>query len=389
MPDLNDSQKVLRNDVGKRIAAALEALVMATKIPTGGVLGQYLKKKSAAAYDAEWADPSSATPLMDGTASSGSSMGLARDDHVHPTDTSREAAGLGLTGASAGDLVRVSAVDANGKPTAWKKAPLCEIKTNPNLLDNWYFRYGEAINNNYTNNNTFPINQRGQRSYSTTNAYSIDRWKLTSGSVSIGQYGITLNGTIVQILENSIGQAVTCTALLSDNTIISPTYDDTTKTLTITATNKTIIAVKLEIGSEQTLVHSENNTWVLNEIPDYAEQLAKCQRFLWVPDSSARYSIYGFGIANSTTSAYFAMYPPVPMAEPADVNKSVLIPGNLNIRSGSDGGIVPSAATIASIGTTTTAIEVTCTVESIVLGAAAFLYKKSYASAPFTFSCEP
>jgi hypothetical protein len=36
-------------------------------------------------------------------------------------------------------------------------------------------------------------------------------------------------------------------------------------------------AVKLELGTEQTLAHQENGTWVLNEIPDYEEELVKCQ----------------------------------------------------------------------------------------------------------------
>lgn len=35
-------------------------------------------------------DPSTATPLMDGTAAVGSSAKYAREDHVHPTDTSRQ-----------------------------------------------------------------------------------------------------------------------------------------------------------------------------------------------------------------------------------------------------------------------------------------------------------
>lgn len=37
-------------------------------------------------------DPASAAPLMDGTAAAGTSTKYAREDHVHPTDTSRAAA---------------------------------------------------------------------------------------------------------------------------------------------------------------------------------------------------------------------------------------------------------------------------------------------------------
>lgn len=135
----------------------------------------------------------------------------------------------------------------------------------PNLLDNWYF-----IN---------PVNQREQTSYSNA-GYTIDRWKLTSGSAEVVSGGITLNGTLVQILEASIGQTVTASALLSDGTMITPTYNDTTKTFTMTATGQTIKAVKLELGSGQTLAHNEgteaNPVWVLNQIPNYGEELFKC-----------------------------------------------------------------------------------------------------------------
>lgn len=40
-----------------------------------------------------------------------------------------------------------------------------------------------------------------------------------------------------------------------------------------------IKAAKLEIGSTQTLAHQENGVWVLNEVPDYGEQLRRCQRY--------------------------------------------------------------------------------------------------------------
>ena len=39
-------------------------------------------------------------------------------------------------------------------------------------------------------------------------------------------------------------------------------------------------AAKLELGSQQTLAHQDKNgNWVLNEIPDFGEQLARCQRY--------------------------------------------------------------------------------------------------------------
>lgn len=189
-------------------------------------------------------------------------------------ETPAGAKALGLTGALAGDLVRVNAVDANGRPTSWKHVPLNEIKCNKNLLDNWYFIGGGS----QLGYGVFPINQRGQTSYSNT-GYTFDRWKLTSGSMTIAAGGITLNGTLEQILEANIGQTVTASALLADGTMITPVYNDTTKTFTLTATGQTIKAVKLELGSEQTLAHQENGVWVLNEIPNYQTELTKCMAY--------------------------------------------------------------------------------------------------------------
>lgn len=44
-----------------------------------------------------------------------------------------------------------------------------------------------------------------------------------------------------------------------------------------------ILAAKLELGDTQTLAHKENGVWALNEIPDYGEQLRRCQRYAFSP----------------------------------------------------------------------------------------------------------
>lgn len=140
---------------------------------------------------------------------------------------------------------------------------------NPNLLDNWYFGN--------------PVNQRGASGTISTEGYFFDRWKLVSGSVAINSGGIVLNGTIAQVLEYAAGQTVTATVLTPDGvTDVTPVYDDETKTFTVTTQGKTIKAVKLELGTQQTLAHQENGAWVLNEIPDYGEQLRRCQRYCFV-----------------------------------------------------------------------------------------------------------
>lgn len=65
----------------------------------------------------------SATPIMDGTGAAGTSLRYARGDHVHPTDTSRQAAFTGLnvtitTAALTGGGTQGSMTFTNGVLTA-------------------------------------------------------------------------------------------------------------------------------------------------------------------------------------------------------------------------------------------------------------------------------
>lgn len=161
---------------------------------------------------------------------------------------------------------------------------------NPKIVDNWYFGN--------------PVNQRGASGTISTAGYFFDRWKLVSGSVTINSGGIVLNGTIAQVLEYAAGQTVTATVLTPDGvTDVTPVYDDETKTFTVTAQGKTIRAVKLELGTEQTLAHQEIGVWVLNEIPDYGEQLRRCQRYYQRLKASSGYMRFGISQPYTDTAA--------------------------------------------------------------------------------------
>lgn len=181
------------------------------------------------------------------------------------------------------------------KKTSW----MC----NPNLLDNWYFAN--------------PVNQRGQTTYNS--GYTIDRWQIgnwstTEYTLSITDAGITseyANGSIWQKIENLsafVGKTVTFSVLTMDTlytvTGIIPNQseefviaDSVPSHIDIFANSAeitkdyfevrmrsrgepiTFVAAKLEIGPIQTLAHKENDKWVLNEIPNYTEQLLKCYRY--------------------------------------------------------------------------------------------------------------
>ena len=93
-------------------------------LPTGGTTGQVLAKKTNSNYDTEWvnqsgggADPATATPLMDGTAAVGTATKYAREDHVHPSDTSKQdtlVSGTNIKTVGGQSLLGSGNVDAGG-----------------------------------------------------------------------------------------------------------------------------------------------------------------------------------------------------------------------------------------------------------------------------------
>lgn len=202
-----------------------------------------------------------------------------------------------------GDTIPVSAEDSTLISEALTKIPTTSGGgVNPNLLDNWYFGR--------------PVNQRGQTDYATGGVYTLDRWWMQyDTTLSIVDGGIKIGGKwdVQQYFENTLPNATyTLSLLYKDRTGSDPlrliagnrTDGDLAKTeskdasgiLSITfstaKSNKVnfgftgstdnsaiIIAIKLELGDTQTLAHKENGVWVLNEIPDFGEQLARCQRY--------------------------------------------------------------------------------------------------------------
>ena len=140
--------------------------------------------------------------------------------------------------------------------------------SNNNLLDNWCF-----LN---------PVNQRGVSDTILTKGYFIDRWILVSGSVQLTPDGLLLDGEIQQKLEYSVNRK-TSAAVLTTEGVFDAEYNDELKIFSISATGKTIVAAKLEIGSMQSLAYlNEDNTWVLNDYFDYQAELLKCYRYYQV-----------------------------------------------------------------------------------------------------------
>lgn len=212
--------------------------------------------------------------------------------------------------------------------------PKDTIMCNPNLLDNWFFGN--------------PVNQRGKNSYS-GEILTIDRWRARwtgDGTTSIASvdgekciaihrssYSAHINQNIpvssgmlgARMCASLLGRAASSNGSVSmaiyyaggDGELklilysqpigatkgvisVSFTVPASAQMLSVdivsgehSATAAYIYACKLEIGDTQTLAHEENGKWVLNEIPDYGEQLRRCQRYYWKPESLAIIRTYG------------------------------------------------------------------------------------------------
>ena len=173
-----------------------------------------------------------------------------------------------------------------------------KFTVNPNLLDNWYFGR--------------PVNQRGEKNYSNDWAYTIDRWQTSENStLTVNNGSVSLTGSyffepLEEIVDALKGKTITVSLLFATGELefatgVVPTTwggwssiaknghvglqgigeDSTRLWLLITDDAKNILAAKLELGPTQTLAHQENGQWVLNEIPDYGEQLRRCQRYYY------------------------------------------------------------------------------------------------------------
>lgn len=128
-----------------------------------------------------------------------------------------------------------------------------------NLLDN----------SNFAN----PVNQRNVSGSIADTGYFLDRWALDSGTVEIGTDGITLNGTINQILEHAPTKAVTAAASAG-----TATFDISTNTYSLTASGELITWAALYEGEYTT------DTLPPYTPKGYSTELTECQRYYRVFD---------------------------------------------------------------------------------------------------------
>ena len=228
---------------------------------------------------------------------------------------------------------RVMSLSASEQSQA--RANIMAGGSNRNLLDNPWWGSGEVVN------------QRGNTSGTVSNAYFIDRWKL-SGAYSIAASGITFTcnagAGVSQIFNHAltIGGTYTFSVKYADSSIVSVTFAplanrenvyqfgdglyleiDTRSAFPThrcivytpgTSWTREVKAVKLELGSVSTLANDAP--------PDYAEELAKCQRYFFRLAFNGTTDPLAFGIPYSTTMARVLIHTPVSMANTPTISSS-------------------------------------------------------------------
>ena len=196
----------------------------------------------------------------------------------------------------------------------------------PNLLDNWYF-----VN---------PVKTGANRRL-------VNRWNCVAGSIELTEQGIKINkadsiygyGSFETQLFNRpdlLGKQITVSVLTTEGlfsrTGVVAVRDSDSATVKYNSSNNScfrvyfnnnhvygeflsysdnepvIIAVKAELGSQQTLAHQDlDGNWVLNEIPNFADEVAKCAQYSSTYGNYLGVVPYGLisGEASSQTSETF------------------------------------------------------------------------------------
>lgn len=253
-----------------------------------------------------------------------------------------------VTEAVRWDIAQTALTDANkaqaranidaGKNGAW---------SNRNLLDNWYFvgggsQLGEGV---------FPINQRGQSSYTAAGNNGIDRWGGSYCNIVLNASGLTVTSTgytnnIYQFVpyklwDGLVGKTVTLSfdieaisgswAIAAHNTAVGtisatgitsvsfvvPSVADSNKFIGLAGQSGNVItikAVKLEEGTVSTIANDAP--------PDFGGELRKCQRRLFIHDFASG-EIIADGFAVSASYSVCSLVLPVSMASDGTLTGTV------------------------------------------------------------------
>lgn len=226
-----------------------------------------------------------------------------------------------------------------------------------------------------------------------TIGYTVDRWKLDiGGAVTLEDGCVCLKksgtywGQYFDDFDQFIGMTLTGSVLLSDGTLRTGSFvyngllnqgqtffsselgfyvqrlsgSITQCEINSLVDNVKIKAAKLELGSTQTLAHKEGDKWVLNEIPDFGEQLRRCTYYAEKVESKDTPAITNSTfVPSGATSAVFilpyARKRTVPAINFNDVSNYQIIARSI---SGGTTAFFVTAISLLDIGRTKAAILV-------------------------------
>lgn len=229
-----------------------------------------------------------------------------------------------------------------------------------------------AICVSFTSNATYycKIGDTGVVRGYTDTGYTVDRWLTdidNGGAVLVGSNGITLSAasmywgerlTNIAVLS---GRTMTASVLMSDGSIFHGTVviswglnvpqsffnngfisvyvnkidnDLAQFEIATNTANVALIAAKLELGPTQTLAHREGDKWVINEVPEYGNQLRRCQRYAIDLHGPTNYGVLGSGVARRTDRA--SIFCPLPVS--MRVTPVATFGGSLTLASDADAG---------------------------------------------------
>ena len=255
------------------------------------------------------------------------------------------------------DIENSCTSDATNKPLAAAQGKFLK-----DLADTNFSSQG---NINLVDNGWFTINQKGftTTSFSTSNAYTVDRWlcigSSNGGSVTITANGLQLNrenqastGYLSQFLEKiTLGKPYTLSIMLADGTIVqksgilATTSDEihfnflsdagqariyyysggstwTVDILVYAGKSFTVRAVKLEIGTKSTLQNDVEPNGII--------ELLKCQKYQYRIIAKVAYAIIATGVMDDATTLWCEIPLPVPMR----TANSIAYSGDVYIRLG-------------------------------------------------------
>lgn len=264
-------------------------------------------------------------------------------------------------------------------------------RPNRNLLDNWYFPQA--------------VNQRGDTSWNGF-GYHLDRWyeeKSVAGSISAAGYHVRNAQTVIQRVEAKkldqiLGKTITVSCLLSDGRfatrtgtlpktigtenfgiessfgdgiLFSATFFPRAKSYQFgrivnnSGGEVVVVACKTELGPTQTLAYQdEDGNWQLFETPSFAEEMAKCQRYLMDITPSLVFNPAYFGQTYEGGAVFLVPTPVTMRIEPSVICNPDKIQIALN------NGTFPVPTAVSVLLHTQGGVMIRCTVD--MSGIAAF-----------------